>query len=101
MPRSRAQIAAIAISKRSIRKSRRKSKPRRSCRKSGRKSKSPRRRRISPARSRCNALVSSKIAINIKEYKRRRYTSRAQAIAVGYSQIAKRYPECKRYQRRS
>ena len=45
----------------------------------------------------CKKKLSSKIATNMREYKKGVFVSRAQAIAVSYSQIKKKYPECKRY----
>jgi hypothetical protein len=57
-----------------------------STRKSGRKSKSL-----------CKSRLAKKIAINMKEMKEDgRYVSKAQAIAVAYSQVQKMYPGCKR-----
>lgn len=45
----------------------------------------------------CKQRLSKKIGININEMKDGRYVSRAQAIAVAYKQIAKKFPHCKRY----
>ena len=45
----------------------------------------------------CKKLLSNKIARNIREFKKGKYKSRKQAIAVSYSQIKKEYPYCKRY----
>jgi hypothetical protein len=45
----------------------------------------------------CKQRLSKKIGININEMKDGRYTSRAQAIAVAYKQIAKVFPHCKRF----
>jgi hypothetical protein len=50
----------------------------------------------SKKRKSCKARVSDKIRINMKEYKQGVYKSRAQAIAVSYSQILKKYPHCKK-----
>ena len=44
-------------------------------------------------KSKCSQRLSKKIAINIREGL---YSSRAQAIAVAYSQIRKKYPHCSR-----
>ena len=41
----------------------------------------------------CKQRLSEKIAININEG----YDSRAQAIAVAYSQVQKMYPHCKQH----
>lgn len=43
----------------------------------------------------CKKLLSSKIGINIAEFKQGRYVSKSQAIAVSYFQIKKKYPSCK------
>jgi len=61
---------------------------RRSPRKSSRKSKRS---------SDCKKKLQKKIKINMAEYKSGRYSSRAQALAVSYSQVKKKYPYCKRY----
>jgi len=45
----------------------------------------------------CKKKLSLKIAKNIKEFKNGKFKSRSQAIAVSYSQVKKKYPECKRY----
>ena len=74
--------------RKSVRKSTRKVKTksvRKSPRKSVRKSK------------KCQKNISKKIAINIDEFKEGRYVSKSQAIAVAYSQVKKRHPECEKY----
>lgn len=53
------------------------------------------------SRSPCRALLSSKISINMKEYKKGVFKSPKQAIAVSYSQIKKKFPSCKKSLRRS
>lgn len=40
----------------------------------------------------CKSKLKQKIRINIREYK---YANNKQAIAVAYSQIKKKYPQCK------
>jgi len=67
---------------------------RRSRRKSSRRSKkrSPRK---SPSKK-CKEHLQKKIKINMAEYKSGRYSSRAQALAVSYAQVKKKYPSCKR-----
>ena len=64
--------------------------------------KSPRRRsprrkssRRSPSKK-CREHLQKKIRINMAEYKSGRYSSRAQAVAVSYAQVRKKYPSCKR-----
>ena len=44
----------------------------------------------------CRNLLSNKISINMKEYKsgNNKIKSPSQAIAIAYSQIKKKYPEC-------
>jgi hypothetical protein len=49
----------------------------------------------------CKKLLSEKIKINIKEYHDGRYVSRAQAIAVVFSQIQRKYPKCVKYLKRA
>ena len=44
----------------------------------------------------CRDLLSSKIAINMREYKKGVYKSPKQAIAVAYAQISKKSPRCKK-----
>ena len=46
--------------------------------------------------TRCKKLLKKKIEINMKEYKKGRYVSRAQAVAVSYSQIKKKHSSCRR-----
>ncbi len=48
----------------------------------------------------CRSLVSDKVSANMKEYRAGRYVSPAQAIAVSYSQVQKRYPKCKKFLKR-
>ena len=43
----------------------------------------------------CNNFLQNKIKINLKEYKRGRYKSSKQAIAVSYKQTSKKFPKCK------
>jgi hypothetical protein len=64
----------------------RKSKKKRTKKRSHRKSDGKR-------RSICKDYLGKKIGININEGI---YKSRAQAIAVAYSQVGKKYPQCKR-----
>lgn len=45
--------------------------------------------------SRCKEALQEKIRINMREYNEGRYVNRKQAIAVAYSQIKKKYPQCK------
>jgi hypothetical protein len=50
-------------------------------------------RRRSKRSKRCRSLLGKKIGINIREGI---YANKAQAIAVAYSQVRKRYPSCRR-----
>jgi len=52
-------------------------------------------------KSDCQKALSRKIAINMKEYKAGKYSSRSQAIAVAYSQVRKKKPSCSRFFKRS
>jgi len=54
-----------------------------------------RRSRRSP-RGKCRSYLQKKIKKNMAEYKSGRYSSRAQAVAVSYAQVKKKYPSCKR-----
>lgn len=62
-------------------------------------------RKVSPRKIRkqdCQGMVSQKIGINIGEFKSgKRYLSKAQAIAVAYSQIAKAFPVCAKFFKRA
>jgi len=49
----------------------------------------------------CREMLSDKISINMKEYKKGRYSSPKQSIAVSYSQIKKMYPKCSTYLKKS
>lgn len=42
----------------------------------------------------CRLYLQTKIRKNMDEFKAGRFVSRAQAIAVSYSQLRKAYPEC-------
>lgn len=46
------------------------------------------------SKKQCKDLLQKKIRINISEYKKGRWKSPMQAVAVSYSQIRKRFPEC-------
>lgn len=49
------------------------------------------------SKSLCKSRLAKKIAINIREMKKEgKYVSKAQAIAVAYSQVQKMFPGCKR-----
>ena len=48
----------------------------------------------------CKMLLQEQIRKNIKEYKQGRFVSRAQAIAVAYSQVSKQNPYCRRHLRK-
>ena len=75
--------------KRSYRRSTRKSRSRRP-------RKSRRSLRTSRKVGKCRSYLQKKIKKNMTEYKSGRYSSRAQAVAVSYAQVKKKYPSCKR-----
>ena len=64
-------------------------------RKSSRRKSRRRSPRKSPSKN-CREHLQKKIRINMEEYKSGRYSSRAQAVAVSYAQVKKKYPYCKR-----
>jgi hypothetical protein len=45
----------------------------------------------------CKKRLSAKIKKNMEELEAGRFYSKAQSLAVSYSQINKKYPGCKRY----
>lgn len=51
-------------------------------------------------KTRCSNLLKKKISINMKELKKGKFKNRAQAIAVSYSQVKKKYPSCAKMYRR-
>ncbi len=55
-----------------------------------------RRRSKSKSKSKCRKYLSAKIKKNMGEYHMGLYSSRAQAVAVSYSQTRKKHPACKR-----
>ncbi len=48
----------------------------------------------------CSTLLKKKISVNMKEMKKGRWKSRAQAVAVSYSQTLKAKPACSRHMKR-
>ena len=58
-------------------------------------------RRKTPKRSvtkrSCQTKLKNKIRINMGEYKKGKFSSRKQALAVSYSQVKKKSPGCKRF----
>lgn len=42
----------------------------------------------------CKGHLSKKISINMREYKKGKYSSPTQAIAVSYNQVKKKYSKC-------
>jgi len=48
-----------------------------------------------PMNKTCAELLKEKIRTNLAEYKKGKYVSPLQAIAVSYSQLRARYPSCK------
>jgi hypothetical protein len=51
----------------------------------------------SKSRADCKKRLSEKIRINMDELEAGRFSSRAQAVAVSYSQVNKKYPSCRKY----
>ena len=51
-------------------------------------------RKASKQEVKCNEYLKKKIKINIKEYKKGKYKSSKQAIAVSYKQTIKQFPKC-------
>lgn len=49
----------------------------------------------------CKSLLNKKISINMSEYKRGRFKSPGQAIAVSYAQVKSKNPRCKKTLSRS
>jgi hypothetical protein len=85
-------------SRRSIRRTRLSPRPKRKSR-SGYKRKTSRgrpKKKMSKLSRTCKTRLRNKIKINLDEYKKGRYVSRQQAIAVSYAQIKKKYPKCSR-----
>jgi len=48
----------------------------------------------------CQTKLKNKIRINMGEYKKGKFSSRQQALAVSYAQVKKKSPGCKRYFKR-
>ncbi len=48
----------------------------------------------------CKHKLKQKIKINMKEWKRKRFKSQKQALAVSYAQVKKKFPKCKKYFRK-
>lgn len=49
----------------------------------------------------CQSLVRDKVSANMEEYRKGRWVSPKQAVAVSYSQVNKRYPKCKKFLRKT
>jgi hypothetical protein len=49
----------------------------------------------------CQTKLKNKIRMNMAEYKKGRFSSRQQALAVSYTQVKKKSPGCKRYFKRN
>ena len=65
-----------------------------------RKKRSSRSKRSSRAKRSCQTKLKNKIKINMAEYKKGRFSSRKQALAVSYAQVKKKSPSCKKYFKR-
>ena len=54
--------------------------------------------KMSTNESNCKKKLNTKIAINLMEYKEKKYYQNPdQAIAVAYNQVTKKNPKCKKY----
>ena len=84
------------ISRRTRRTSRR---SRRTSRRSGGRRRHTRKRyrtqKHIPKNKTCAELLKEKIRINLAEYKKGKFVSPLQAIAVSYNELRARYPSCK------
>ena len=58
-------------------------------------------KRSSLTKRSCQTKLKNKIRINMAEYKKGRFSSRQQALAVSYAQVKKKSPGCKRYFKRN
>ncbi len=58
-------------------------------------------KRSSRTKRSCQTKLKNKIRINMAEYKKGRFSSRQQALAVSYAQVKKKSPSCKRYFKRN
>lgn len=67
-----------------------------SSRKTKRKPRSAQKRK-SYTKKQCRAYLSQKIKTNMHELEKGRWSNRAQAIAVSFSQTRKRFPGCQRF----
>jgi hypothetical protein len=63
--------------------------------------KTTKKRSGSHAKRSCQTKLKNKIRINMSEYKKGRFSSRQQALAVSYAQVKKKSPSCKRYFKRN
>lgn len=54
-------------------------------------------KRKSITKNKCKKYLQKKISINMSEWKRGKFKSQKQALAVSYSQLKKRYPSCRRW----
>lgn len=61
---------------------------------------SSRTKRSSRGKRSCQTKLKNKIKINMAEYKKGRFSSRKQALAVSYAQVKKKSPSCKKYFKR-
>ncbi len=57
-------------------------------------------KRSSHTKRSCQTKLKNKIRINMSEYKKGRFSSRQQALAVSYAQVKKKSPSCKKYFKR-
>jgi hypothetical protein len=77
------------------RKTHRKTHRRKTTRKSHKTKKTRRTMKRIPKGKRCSDLLKEKIGQNIGEFKKGKFVSIQQAIAVAYKQVGNQYPSCK------
>jgi hypothetical protein len=56
--------------------------------------------RRSYTKAQCRSYLSRKIRVNMREFKKGRWVSPKQAIAISFSQTQKKYPGCQRFLKR-
>ena len=64
------------------------------------KSRKKKSKKLSPTERKCKKYLQKKIKINMEEWKKGRFVSQKQALAVSYSQTKKKYTSCKKIMRK-
>ena len=52
---------------------------------------------LKPLEKKCLKNFNTKLGTNLSEYKKGRYTSYKQALAITYSQVLRKQPKCSKY----